>query len=120
MVIFIAIQNISAKVWIDSFVAVNLHTHHRMMFPDWINNISPDVNTGETAYFQSHEGSYYDAMSSIWKMMSVPVQREVICIIDRFFKEAPPGKSPWTKENILSLIHFFLLTKYPRSRYAIW
>ena len=29
-----------------------------------------------------------------------------MCIIDRFFEEAPPGKSPWTKENVLSLIFF--------------
>ena len=28
------IQNIPAKVWTDSFVAVNLHSHHRINFPD--------------------------------------------------------------------------------------
>ena len=39
MVISTAIQNIPAKVWIDSFVAVNLHPHHRMMFHDWIKKI---------------------------------------------------------------------------------
>ena len=31
-----------------------------------------------------------------------------MCIIDRFFREAPPGESPWTKENFLSLVLFFL------------
>ena len=51
------------------------------------------LNTGETAYFQNHEGSYYDDIPSVWKKMSLPVQRELMCIIDRFFKEAPPGKS---------------------------
>ena len=39
MVISTAIQNISAKVWTDSFVAVYLQPHHCMMFPDWIKNI---------------------------------------------------------------------------------
>ena len=39
MVISTSIQKNSAKVWTDSFVAVNLHPHHRMMFPDWIKNI---------------------------------------------------------------------------------
>ena len=68
-----------------------------MTFPDWIKKISPAVKTGETAYFQNHEGSYYDAMPSLWKNMYVPVRREVMCIIDRFFREAPPGESPWTK-----------------------
>ena len=51
VIISTAIQNIPDKVWIDSFVAVNLHPHHRMTFHDWINNISPDVKTGEIAYF---------------------------------------------------------------------
>ena len=48
MIISTATQNIPAKVWTDSFVAVNLHPHHRMTFHDWIKNISPDVKTGET------------------------------------------------------------------------
>ena len=86
MVISTAIQNIYAKVWIDSFVAVNLHPHHPMTFPDWIKKISPAVKTGDTAYFRNHEGSYYDAMPSLWKKMSVPVRRELMCIIDRFSK----------------------------------
>ena len=86
MLIFTAIQNISSKVWTYSFVAVNLHPHHRMTFPDWIKKISPDVNTGETEYFRNHEGSYYDSMPSLWKNMYVHVRREVMCIIDRFFR----------------------------------
>ena len=68
-----------------------------MTFPDWINNISPAVKTGETAYFRNHEGSYYDAMPSVWKNLYVPVQREVMCIIGCFVEETPPGKSPWKK-----------------------
>ena len=107
MVISTAIQNISAKVCTDSFVAVNLHPHHRMTFPDWIKEISPAVKTRKTAYFHNHEGSYYDDMPSIWKKMYVPVQREVMCIIDLFFRKAPPGESPWTKENFMSLVCFF-------------
>ena len=73
MVISTAIQNISAEVWTDYFVDVNLHPHHCMKFPDWIKKISPAVKTGETSYFCNHEGSYYDAMPSLWKKMSVPV-----------------------------------------------
>ena len=118
MVISTAIK-ISTKVWADYFVAVNLHPHHGMTFPDWITNISPAVKTGEKAYFQNHEGSYYDAMPSLWKNMYVPALREVMFIIDRFFREAPPGKSPRTKENFMPLVRFSLLVKYPRSRYAI-
>ena len=82
-----------------------------MSFHDCINKISPAVKTVEIAYFRNHEGSYYDDMPYVWKKMYVPVRREVMCIIDRFFKEDPPGESPWTKKNVLCLIHFFLLTK---------
>ena len=52
--------------------------------------------------------------------MYVTAGREVIFIVHSFVEEAPPGKSPWIKENVLSLICSFLLTKYPKSRYAIW
>ena len=89
MIISTSIQHIPAKVWIDSFVAINLHPHHRMTFLDWIKKISPAVKTGETEFFLNYEGSYYDAMPYFWKKIYVPVLREVMCIIDRFFKDAP-------------------------------
>ena len=73
MIISTAIQNIPDKVWTYSFVAINLHPHHHMTFHDCIKKISTAVKTGETAYFRNHEGSYYDAMPSVWKNMSVPV-----------------------------------------------
>ena len=104
MIISTSIQKNPAKVCTDSFVAVNLNPHHCMTFTDWIKNISPAVNTGETEYSQNHEGSCYDAMSSVWKKMSVPVRREVMCIIYCFVDEDPPGKSPWT---IFFVSHFF-------------
>ena len=71
MIISTSMQNIPAKVWTDSFVAVNLHPHHRLYFSDWIKKIAPSVKTGETEYFLNHEGSYYDAMPSFWKEMTV-------------------------------------------------
>ena len=48
--------------------------------------------------------------------MSVPVRREVIGIIDSFFREAPPGESPWTKKNDMSLVHFFSLDEIPKIK----
>ena len=116
MIISTATQKKPAKVWTDSFVSVNLHPHHCMTFHYWIKKISPDVKTRDTSYFRNHEGSYYDAMPSAWKKMSVPVQREAMCIIDLFFKEGPPGKSPWTKQFFLSLVRFFSLEKTPKIK----
>ena len=97
IIISTSIQKITAKVWTYSIVDVKLHPHHSMTFHEWIKNISLAVKTGETEYFQSHEVLYYDAMPSVWKNKSVPIRREVMCIIVRFFEEAHTGKYPWTK-----------------------
>ena len=83
-----------AKVCTYSFVAVNLHPHHRMNFHDWIQKVSPAVKTGETAYFRNQKGLYYDVMPYVWKNMYLTFQRDAICIIKIFVEEAPPGKSP--------------------------
>ena len=48
MIISTAIQNIPAKVWTYSFVAVNLHPHHRLNFTGWIKKIAPAVKTVNT------------------------------------------------------------------------
>ena len=41
-------------------------------------------------------------------------------VIDRFTAEAPRGKSPWTKQNVLSLIRFDSLDQIPKIKYDIW
>ena len=48
--------------------------------------------------------------------MNVPVRREAMCTIDRFFEEDPPGKSPWTQKNVLSLVRFFSLDEIPKIK----
>ena len=47
--------------------------------------------------------------------MYVPVRREVMCIIDPFFKEAPPGKFPLTKQKFC-LLFFFSLDEIPKIK----
>ena len=37
-------------------------------------------------------------------------------IIEPFVEEAPPGKSPWTKENVFSLIRFLNLGKITKIK----
>ena len=36
--------------------------------------------------------------------------------IDPFSMETPQGKSTWTKQNILSLVHFFFLDQIPNIK----
>ena len=71
MIIYTAIQNISAKVWTYSFVSVNLHPNHRLSFSDWIKNIALTVQMGDTAPFWNHDRSYYDSMPAVCKNMTV-------------------------------------------------
>ena len=40
-------------------------------FPDWFNNISSALKTGDTAYFLNQKDSYYDLISSMWNKMTV-------------------------------------------------
>ena len=56
VIISTAIKNIPTKFWTCSFVAVNLHSHHRMIFRECINRILPAIQTVQTAYFWNHEG----------------------------------------------------------------
>ena len=48
MIISTSIKKIPFKVWKDSFVAVNIHTNHRLSFSDFIKNILTAVKTRET------------------------------------------------------------------------
>ena len=84
-----------------------------MTLPDWMKNISPAVNKGETEYFRNREGSYYDAMPYVSKNMYLPVQRWVMCIIDCFVGVNPPVKSPWKNKFFVSH-SFFSLNQIPK------
>ena len=55
-----------------------------LVFSNWIKNVVPAVKTGEAAYFQKHEGSYYYDMSSVWKKMTVIKRIEGMYVIVRF------------------------------------
>ena len=75
----------------------------------------PAVNMGETEYFLNQEGSYYDAMSSIWENMTVIKRREVIYGIDCFTVETPYGKYSW-KLFFLYLICFVPIDQTPKIK----
>ena len=79
-----------------------------MTFHDCIKKTPPAVKTGETAYFQNREGLYYDSIPYVRKKVSVPVRREVMCEIENFVEEAPPGKSPLDKMKCFFLWFIFL------------
>ena len=105
MIISTAIQNIPDKLLVDYFVSVNLHPRRCLSFSGWIEKIAPAVKTGETAYFWNHGGYYYDAMSSFWSNITIIKIIELMYVIGRF-DATPHGRSPCTKQSILSLIRF--------------
>ena len=68
---------------------------------------------GETDCFGNHERSYYDAMLSVWKNMTLIQWKELISVIGSFIADNPDGKSPWTDKSFLSFILFCVLEKFP-------
>ena len=116
MVISTAIQKNSAKVWTDYFVAVNLHPHHRMTFPDWIKKISPAVKTGDTAYFLTMKVHTMMPCHLFGKRCMYLFKDRQCVLLIAFFREAPPGESPWTKENVMSIVRFFSLDEIPKIK----
>ena len=65
MIISTSIQNISAKLCTDSFVATNIHPNHYYYFSYLIKNIAPYLDMGDTYYFSNYKGSYYNSITSI-------------------------------------------------------
>ena len=88
-------------------------------FSGWIKKIAPAVKTGETSYSRNHEHSYYDAIPSVCKRVTVIKRREVMYDIGQFTMETPHGTALWTKQNVLSIICFFPLDQIPKIKYAI-
>ena len=102
-------------VWEDAFKSVNLHPHHRVEFNEWLKQISDHIETGEQ-YFkrgETTEVSLCDAMPAVWKNMPVECRQSLVQCINSFYKNALPGVSVWTKENLLTLCCFVSLKQIP-------
>ena len=113
MIIYTAIQNISDKICIDSFVAVNLHPHHCLSVSELIKNIVPAFITVEIAYFRNHKGSYYYSIPSVWGNIIVINSRELFSIIYCLVADTPHVKPLWTKQKYFLLFLLYPLTKSP-------
>ena len=61
----------STKICTYSFFAVNLHPCHHLSFFVWIKKVALAVKMVEITYSRKHECYYYDAMTFIWKNMTV-------------------------------------------------
>ena len=85
MIVNTAIQKISSKLWIDSFVDANLHPCHCFYLYECIKNIASYVKIVETYYFWNYKGSYYDSIQYTWKKMTAIKLREAMPFIDQFF-----------------------------------
>jgi len=73
----------SLKLWVNSFIAVNLHPFHQIPFKDWCNCIEPfmkatngfDVITQNNNNLNEYSltPGIWQAMSEVKKMMSVSI-----------------------------------------------
>ena len=58
----------SRDVWESSFIAVNMHPHHRVNLEDWLEKIAPDVRAA--AKFEKEHVDYNSLLPRVWKEQS--------------------------------------------------
>lgn len=70
----------SSRVWENSFIAVNMHPHHRVPFPEWINKIAPFVDAAKK--FEREIIDEFVLLPSDWRIQSLSNREKWIKIID--------------------------------------
>jgi hypothetical protein len=90
---------------VNSFKKVNMQPDHRVLLSEWLDRIREQIFTGER-FFKERENSIFDAMPAIWHNMPIEIRHKLVKTIDGFFVSATPGTTPWSKENLKTLIQF--------------
>ena len=70
-ILCVGIKYYKVEMWASSFKTINIHTHHRVSFEEWVERIGAHLKTGENNYYRTHADSYHDACPSFWKRMDV-------------------------------------------------
>ena len=99
----------------SSFKTVNIHTHHRVSFEEWVERIGAHLKTGENNYYRTHADSYHDACPSVWKRMDMEDRQAVILLLDSFIAGSPAGTSR-TKDIVAGLSRYCPLCDFPKLR----
>jgi hypothetical protein len=70
----------ASRVWENSFVAVNLHPHHRVSLDEWLQKINHFVQGAEK--FEAEEIDEFALLPSDWKKKSLEKRNQWLKIID--------------------------------------
>lgn len=69
-----------SQVWENSFVAVNMHPHHRVPFDDWLLKIAPFVQAAEK--FENEVVDDFAMLPTEWRTKPLSLRKKWIQIID--------------------------------------
>ena len=69
----------ASRVWENSFVAVNLHPHHRISLEDWLQKIGHFVEAAEK--FEEEVIDEYELLPAEWKKTPLPLRQSWLKII---------------------------------------
>lgn len=111
----VALKRSTRSTCSNSFIHVNLHPDHRLLFVDWIKKIESQLVTGE--YFFKCQTNLYDSLPQFWKQMSVDDRISVVNSIDGFYKLDKPT---WSKDSINQLLEYFPVANVVCLRGCYW
>ena len=78
-----AVRQLTRESWVASFVACNLHPHHRKPFAEWLKSIEHFLEGGKT--FKCEEPiDLYRLLPAFWHGTSPAEKRAVVAVVDRF------------------------------------
>jgi len=78
------------KIWINSFIAVNLHPEYRVSFEDWCKRIEPFMQASDNFDLITQNSSIdlYTLLPAFWHGMTPAEKTSVVSVVDRFGEEA--------------------------------
>lgn len=112
--------NITKKnpdIWINSFIAVNLHPRHQIPFADWCKKIEPFMKAADSfdLVTQSKTIDTYKLLPAYWQAMEPAQKRSAVAIVKRH-------ESSWNLDCLLELKDALTLTakQLPALQTCVW
>ena len=85
------------ELWVNSFIAVNLHPRHMLSFEDWCKKIAPFMHASDSFNLVVQDNvDEYQLLPLMWQSMSSEEKRTAVSVFEKH------GKS-WTVDCIVEL-----------------
>lgn len=105
------------EIWINSFIAVNLHPRHQIPFADWCKKIEPFMKAADSfdLVTQSKTIDTYKLLPAYWQAMEPAQKKRAVAIVKRH-------DSSWNLDCLLELKDALALTTklVPSLQTCVW